>query len=86
MHRFRVYEASAKGEEIARVENQGSHHVARTAGRVPPVGTELDGPRGSRKLVRLLCTATGRSFRLAFVAMNCDRQATLERLHPQLTR
>jgi len=86
MHRFRVYEASAKGEEVALVDNRGTHHIARTDGPVPPVGTELDGPRGSRKLMRLQCTTTGRSFRLAFVAMNCDRQATLERLHPQLTR
>lgn len=86
MHRFRVYEACTNGLEIALVDEAGRCHVARTAGLTPPIGTELDGPLGSRELERFKCMNTGQLFRVAFVARDCDRQATIERLHPDITR
>ncbi len=86
MHRFRVYEASIQREEIAVMDKAGQCHVARTSGLAPPIGTELDGPLGNRGFERFQCMATGKMFRVAFVELNCERQATLERLHPQITR
>ena len=86
MHKFKVYESSAQGAEIAVMDQGGQCHIARTEGLPPPTGTELDGPRGSRRPERFQCTATGKSFRVAFVALDCDRQTTIERFHPDITR
>jgi hypothetical protein len=86
MHRFHVYEACKQGQEIALADEAGRFHVARISGDPPPIGTELDGPLGNRGLERFRCTTTGQLFRVAFVELDCDRQATLERLHPQVTR
>ena len=86
MHRFHVYEACTKGLEIALTDATGRCHIARTSGPPPPFGTELDGPLGNSGLERFKCMTTGKLFRVAFVELNCDRQATIERLHPQVTR
>jgi hypothetical protein len=84
MHKFQVFESSRKGAAIALIDGQGQCHIARTLGSAPPVGAELDGPRGLGP-VRLRCTTTGRMFQVAFVQQNLDRQTSIERLHPRLT-
>ncbi len=85
MHKFQVFESSRQGAEIALMDSEGQCHIARTSGSAPPVGAELDGPRGGLGQVRLQCTTTGRMFQVAFVEQNLDRQASIERLHPRLT-
>jgi hypothetical protein len=86
MHRYRVYEKSPTGAEIALHDSGGRYHVARAISNAPAVGADLHGSRPGLGFRVLQCAATGKIFRVAFQLIDGDRQQTLERLHPQLTR
>jgi hypothetical protein len=83
---YRVFESSHDGTEVALLDTRHRCHIARRAGSMPCVGVDLAGPKPVIGAVALRCMATQRVFELNFVAIDCDRQRALERLHPTITR
>lgn len=86
MHNYQVYEASTDKRQIALSDDVAHCHVGRIAADAPAVGVKLVGLPPRLGLSVLLCVKTGRVFRIIFEMIHCDRQATIERLHPRLTR
>lgn len=86
MHNYRVYEASIDKRQIALSDDIACCHVARITADAPAVGVELVGLPPRLGFSVLLCIRTGRAFRIIFEMIHADRQATLERLHPTVTR
>ena len=86
MLNYQVYEASTDKRQIALSDDSAHCHVGRVAAAAPAVGLELVGLPPRLGLNVLLCVRTGRVFRIIFEMIHRDRQATIERLHPTLTR
>lgn len=86
MHNYLVYEASIDKSWIALSDDAAHCHVGRIAADAPPTGARLIGLPPKLGMSILLCVRSGRVFRVLFEMINSDRQATIERLHPKLTR
>jgi hypothetical protein len=86
MHNDRVYEASIHKSSIALPDDTARCHVGRITADVPPTGARLIGLPPQLGMRILLRARSGRAFRVLFEMINSDRQATIERLHPRLTR
>ena len=88
MHNYRVYEARTGTDkrQIALSDGIARCQVGRSAADAPPLGVELGGLPARLGLSVLLCVETGRVLRSIVEMIDCDRQATIEPLHPRLTR
>lgn len=86
MHNYRVYEAGTDQRQIALSDDIAHCHVGRTAVDAPAVGAKRVGLPPRLGLSMVPCVRTGRVFRVIFEMIHADRQATIERLHPRLTR
>ena len=79
-----MYEANPERGSFALQDPEGLCHVARSLGKLPPIGSELEGPAPELGSGTLQCAASGRDIAVMYDAVACDRQATLEHLHPRL--
>ena len=86
MHNYRVYDTSIDKSSIALSDDTARCHVGRITADAPPTGARLIGLPPQLGMCILLCVRSGRVFRVLFEIINSDRQATIERLHPRLTR
>lgn len=84
MTQFHVYEANPERGCFALQDADGLCHVARSLGRPPPIGSEFEGAPPQLGTGSLQCARTGRELAVMYDAVACDRQATLEHLHPRL--
>jgi hypothetical protein len=84
MARFQVYEANPEKGSFALQDPEGLCHVARSPDKLPRIGSELEGPAPQLGSGTLQCIETGRDYAVMYDAVACDRQATLEHLHPRL--
>ena len=86
MPHFRVYEANLQRRAFALQDVDGLCHVAYSVDNVPQIGSELEGTAPELGSSTLQCADSGRDYRVMFDAVGCDRQTTLEHLHPHLVR
>jgi hypothetical protein len=86
MPRFHVYEVNPELQSFAVQDPDGLCHVARSLDKVPQIGSQLDGAQPQLGSGTLQCAYSGRDYVVMFDAVFCDRQATLEHLHPRLVR
>ena len=84
MPRFHVYEANPERRAFALQDPEGLCHVARSLGTMPQIGSQLEGAAPRLGSGSLQCAESGRDYAVMFDAVACDRQATLEHLHPRL--
>ena len=86
MPRFHVYEANPEKRSFAVQDADGLCHVARGLDTIPQIGSQLDGAAPQLGSGTLQCADSGRDYPVMFDAVSCDRQASLEHLHPRLVR
>ena len=86
MHNYRMYEASTDKSLIALSDDTAHCHVGHITADAPPTGARLLGLPPQLGMSILLCVRSGRVFRVLLEMTKSNRQATIERLHPRLTR
>jgi hypothetical protein len=86
MPRYFVYEANPEQSSFALQDSDGHCHVARSLDAMPQIGSKLEGSPPQLGSGTLQCADSGRDYPVMFDVISCDRQATLEHLHPRVVR
>jgi hypothetical protein len=78
---FFVLDVQPKDQLVVLYDSFGMYHLARAAGELPDIGTEMHGAAHAFAGPRVLqATMTGREFRLDFEAVNCGQGEAFERM------
>lgn len=71
MHKYQVVENRSVEARLVFKDGAGLHHLARPLGMAPPAGATLAGTRPHLGFGLLLCTESGRNYRVIFQVINC---------------